>query len=72
MTVYEQIASAVRNGMNPNRLAMQLAQRNPAVHQAMQAINGKTPEQVRDMAQQMAAQRGIDLDQLTRQLGIKL
>lgn len=72
MTMYEQIQDAVRRGMNPNRLAMQLAQRNPAMQQAMRAVNGKTPEQIRDMAQQMAQQRGVDLNQLAQQLGIRL
>ena len=67
-----QILQAVRDGANPNQIAMQLAQNNPAVRQAMQMMSGKTPDQVRDMAQQMARQRGIDLNQLAQQLGIRL
>lgn len=67
-----QLMQAVQRGANPSQLIMQLAQNNPAVRQAMQAVNGKTPDQIRDMAQQLASQRGIDLTQLTRQLGIKL
>lgn len=72
MTLYEQIASAVRNGMNPNRIAMQMAQNNPAVQQAMQWMNGKTPQQIQREVQQMAAQRGVDLNQLARQMGMQL
>lgn len=67
-----QVIQALQQGANPNQLMMQLAQNNPAVRQAMQMVNGKTPDQIRDMAQQIARQRGIDLTQLTRQLGIKL
>lgn len=67
-----QVIQALQQGANPNQLMMQLAQNNPAVRQAMQMVNGKTPDQIRDMAQQIARQRGIDLSQLTRQLGIKL
>lgn len=67
-----QAIQALQQGANPNQLMMQLAQQNPAVRQAMQMVNGKTPDQIRDMAQQIARQRGIDLTQLTRQLGIKL
>lgn len=67
-----QLMQAVQRGANPNQLIMQLAQQNPAVRQAVQAVNGKTPDQIRDMAQQLASQRGVDLNQLARQLGIKL
>lgn len=67
-----QVIQALKQGANPNQLMMQLVQQNPAVRQAMQMVNGKTPDQIRDMAQQIARQRGVDLGQLTRQLGIKL
>ena len=67
-----QVIQMLQRGANPNQLMMQLAQNNPAVRQAMQMVNGKTPDQIRDIAQQIAKQRGIDLDQLTQQLGIRL
>ena len=67
-----QVIQMLQCGANPNQLMMQLAQNNPAVRQAMQMVNGKTPDQIRDMAQQIAKQRGIDLNQLTQQLGIRL
>lgn len=67
-----QAIQALQKGANPNQLMMQLAQNNPAVRQAMQMVNGKTPDQIRDMAQQMARQRGVDLNQLMQTLGIRL
>ena len=67
-----QAIQMLRSGANPNQLMMQIAQNNPAVQQAMRAVNGKTPVQIRDMAYQIAQQRGIDLNQLARQLGIGL
>ena len=67
-----QVIQMLQRGANPNQLMMQLAQNNPAIRQAMQLVNGKTPDQIRDIAQQMAKQRGIDLNQLTQQLGIRL
>ena len=67
-----QIMNALQRGVNHNQIAAQLAQQNPAVRQAMQMINGKTPDQVRDMAFQMAKERGIDLNQLARNMGIQL
>lgn len=67
-----QLIQMIQRGGNPQQLIAQAAQNNPALRQAMQAVNGRTPEQVRDMAYQMAQQRGVDLNQLARQLGIRL
>lgn len=72
MNPMQQIMQAMQSGMNPNQIAMRLAQSNPAVQQAMQMMSGKTPDQVRDMAYQMARQRGVDIDQVARRLGVKL
>ena len=67
-----QIIQAVQRGANPNQLMMQLAQSNPAIRMAMQMVNGKTPDQIRNMVQQRAQQVGVDLNQFEKQWGIKL
>lgn len=67
-----QIIQMVQRGANPNQLINQLAQTNPAIRQAMQLMNGKTPNQIRDMVYQTAQQRGVDLNQVARQWGVKL
>ena len=67
-----QLIQMIQRGGNPQQLVMQAAQNNPILRQAMQAVNGRTPEQVRDMAYQMARQQGVDLNQMARQLGIRL
>ena len=71
-SIYGQIQDAVRRGMNPNQIAMRLAQSNPAVQQAMRFMNGKSPQQIQREAQQMAAQRGVDLNQLAQKMGMQL
>lgn len=72
MIDYRQIIQMAQQGVNPNQLAMQLARQNPAVQQAMQIMNGRTPAQIRDMAFQMARQQGIDLNMIARNMGIQL
>ena len=67
-----QAIQAVQRGANPNQIIAQLAQNNPAVRQAMQLVNGKTPDQIRSMVQQRAQQLGVDLNQFEKQWGIKL
>ena len=67
-----QLIQMLQNGGNPNQLIAMAAQRNPALRQAMQMVNGRTPDQVRDMAYDLAKQRGVDLNRLAQQLGIRL
>ena len=68
----QQIFQAVQGGANPNVIAMQLAQQNPVFRSALNMANGRTPEQILGMAQQMAQQRGVDLNQVAQQLGMQL
>ena len=62
----------LRSGANPDQLMMQLAQSSPEIRQAMQLVNGKTPEQIQSMVYQRAKEMGVDLNQIARQWGIRL
>ena len=68
----QQIFQALQGGANPNVIAMQLAQKNPVFRNALNMANGRTPEQIIGMAQQMAQRRGVDLNQVAQQLGMQL
>ena len=67
-----QLIQMLQRGGNPNQIVGQLIQQHPAVRQAAQFMNGKTPQQIQSEVQHMAAQRGVDLNQLARTLGIQL
>lgn len=67
-----QIVQMAQKGVDPNRLAQQLMQQNPAIQQAAQMMRGKSPEQIKQMAYNRAAQMGVDLNQMAQQMGIKL
>lgn len=67
-----QIMQMAQRGVDPNRLAQQLVQQNPAVQQAAQMMRGKSPEQIKQMAYNRAAQMGVDLNQMAQQMGIKI
>ena len=62
----------LRGAQNPMQTMVQLSQQNPQLNQIMQMTNGKTPAQMEQMVRQAAQQRGVDLNQLARQLGVKL
>lgn len=67
-----QLIQMLQGSSNPMQMLMGMAQNNPALGQALQMVNGKTPAEMERMAYDMAKQRGVDLNQLAKQMGIKL
>lgn len=67
-----QLAQQLRQAANPQQMLIQVAQNNPSIRRAMQMINGRSPDQILGMAQQMAQQYGQNINQLAQQLGVKL
>ncbi len=66
------IMGALRNGGNPKALMQSVAANNPAMQQFMRMIDGKSPDQLRQMAENMAKERGISLNDVARNLGITI
>ena len=61
----------MRSGGNPNAMLHQMAKQNPQVRQFMQMINGKSPQQLENITRNAARERGVNLDDLMRQFGLK-
>ena len=66
------IIQAARGGGNPMALIQQMAGRSPQGGQLMQMIQGKTGPQMRAIAENMAKERGVSLDQVAQQFGLQL
>ena len=64
------IMNQFANGMSP--MAILNRMNGPQVNQAKNLIGGKSEEQLRQIAMNMAKQRGIDLNGLAQQMGINL
>ena len=67
-----QLVQMVNGGGNPMGILAQAAMQNPQMAQAMQMINGKNEGQLKQMAENMAKERGIDISTLAQSLGIRL
>lgn len=67
-----QMVNMARNGGNPMELIQQMAKSNPQVNQVMQMMNGKSPQQLRAMCENMCKERGTSLEQFTKQWGIPI
>ena len=65
-----QILMAAKSGKNPMGMMRQMAAQDPRVAQTMQIINGKSPKEQEMIARNMARERGINIDQMIRQLGL--
>ena len=66
------LLNAARSGGNPMQLMQQMAMQDPRIAQAQQMMQGKSPQQLRTMAENMARERGTDLQSVARSLGIKI
>ena len=64
------LVQAMQQGRNPMALMQAMAQQNPQAAQVLQMMQGKNPQQLQQMAQNMAKERGVDLNQMLRQMGI--
>ena len=67
-----QLIQMIQNGGNPMQMLMQASRQNPMIGQVMQMTNGKTPQEMRGMVQQIAQQRGVNINQLAQSMGLKL
>ena len=67
-----QLAQMARQNPNPRQFMAQAAQRSPRLQIAMNRINGKTPDQIMSMAEQMAQNMGVNLNEVAARLGVQL
>lgn len=66
------LVNAARSGGNPMQLMQQMAMQDPRIAQAQQMIQGKSPQQLRTMAENMARERGTTVQDVARGLGIRI
>jgi hypothetical protein len=67
-----QMMGLLQSGKNPNAILQTIAMNNPQVKQVMQMMRGKSSEQLRQIANNMAAERGTTVEDIARQLGIQV
>ena len=66
------LVNVMKSGGNPNAMLQQMAGSDPRIGQAMQMMQGKSPQQLRSMAENMARERGVNIADLARGLGIPM
>lgn len=65
------LIQAAQNRMDPIQILGQLAGCNPMINQTLKMVQGKSPDQLRRMAENMARERGTSPEEILRGLGIR-
>lgn len=68
----QMLVSALNNGHDPKAMMAQMVGQNPQVAQAMKMIQGKSPAELQQIAQNMARERGTTVEQIAQSLGIRM
>lgn len=63
---------AAMSGASAMQFLQQMAGQNPMVSQAMSLIQGKSTEQLQQIAENMARQRGTTIEEIARQYGLPM
>lgn len=64
------MAQLAKTGGDPMQMVRQMAGRDPHMRQFMQMVNGKSPLQLRQIAENMAKESGTTVEEIARTLGI--
>ncbi len=65
-----QMMGMLQNSKNPMAVMQKLAGQNPQLQQVMQIANGKSPMQLQQMAENLAREKGVNLQEFMKQMGI--
>lgn len=66
----QMMMQAMQGGQNPMQWLAQMSGRNPQFQQLQQIVQGKSPEQLMQIADNMARERGTTVQALAQQMGI--
>ncbi len=65
-----QMMGMLQNSNNPRAVMEKLASQNPQLQQVMGLAQGKTPQQLQQMAENLAKEKGVNLQEFMKQIGI--
>lgn len=66
------ILSQMQRGINPAAILQIMSRDNPQVAQVLKITQGKSSAELQQYAQNLAKERGIDLDDFMRSMGISI
>lgn len=67
-----QMMQYAKQGGSPIQFLQNMAGNNPQAKMVMQMMNGKNPQQLRNMAENIAKERGTSIEQIAQSLGMQI
>lgn len=67
-----QIGAMMAYGKSPEQALWAIAKQNPQIGKIMQTMNGKSPQELEQIARNMAKERGTTIEDVARSLGINI
>lgn len=68
----QKVVTMIQRGGNPMELLGSFAQQDPQANKMLQNLNGKSPDELRTYAENMARSYGTSLEEVAGRLGITL
>lgn len=62
------LASAIKNGNNPQALINMMASQNPKIQEMMSLLQGKSSKDLESICKELCKQNGIDFDSTLQQI----
>lgn len=66
------LMSTIRNGGNPQQLLKQMAGNNPQIQEVLNMAQAGNENGLKEMAMNLAKERGTSVEEIAKNLGIKL
>lgn len=67
-----QMISMLQKAKDPMMLLQQMSSNNPQLKRALEVIQGKSPQELKQYVENTAKTQGVDLTQLAQKLGLQL
>lgn len=68
----QMMMQAMQGGQNPMQWLAQMSGKNPQLQQLQQIVQGKSPDQLMQIADNMAKERGTTVQALAQQMGLPI
>ena len=68
----QMLSQMARMGRDPRIIVQTMVQQDPRARQAMQILQGKTPQEKEEMVRNMCKERGTTPEELAKSLGFSL
>lgn len=68
----QMLMNGMKGGADPMPLLQQIMGNNPQMSSMLNLVSGKSPKQLEQIARNLYKERGMDINQVAQQMGLKI